>query len=191
MKKKINYLFIPIMVLSILSCSDKSKEQPTPKYYSEFGYFDANINGDSINLKNKPDCYEDEKVVRWLSAESDSEGFSSYYFQIYLNKNDTIEIDLSPKSVGLQCAQYPQTYLHIDDNSGKTVCGSMVTIKKNGRLYFPIKDQCKIQVDSIFCFKDPVLEKGEFIVGRINGILYNEKDLKDSIIIRNAHFGVH
>ena len=69
----------------------------------------------------------------------------------------------------------------------------MINMWKGGVLYLPMKDAFNIQIDSIFYIKnnntiDPSIK---FVEGRLSGILYNEKNLKDSIVIRNAHFGVH
>ena len=176
------------MVLSILSCSDKSKE-PTPKYYSEFGYFDANIDGNLINLKNKQGCAEGEKLVRCTGGVKPLDNPTLYSFQVYLSKNELIDIDISPEKIGLALSQYPQTFSNIL-NSGK---GAMVTIEKNYISYFPMKAPCKVQVDSIFYIDDEKIARNyeEFVVGRLSGVLYNYENPKDSIIIRNAHFGVH
>jgi hypothetical protein len=187
---KISYLFMPIFVaLMTVSCSNSNNEQPTPKYYSTFGYFNANINGDSINIKNKPNNYEVEKSIRFIGDTQTDDDPSAYLFRIYFNISDEIELDISPETTGTKLVHFPETYSGIL-NSGK---GSMINMWKGGVLYLPMKDAFNIQVDSIFYIKnnntiDPSVK---FVEGRLSGILYNEKNLKDSIVIRNAHFGVH
>ncbi len=186
MKKLISFFALfTLLAFSITSCDKNNDEStPTPKYYAEFGYFNANINGDSVNLKNKPKCLDKDKAVYFMIRSSDSFGSSSYAFQVYLNNNTTMGIELCPFKEGIQFAQYMP---HFD-----ILPVSMIDIKKDNKVYYPMKDPCKIQIDSIFYVQGATSDfLNQFVVGRLSGILYNKEDLKDSIIIKNGQFGVH
>ena len=184
MKQVIYFLFSMLLFLSI-SCNkgeDISFEE-TPYY---LGYFEGKVNSQDISIANQSNSHSFiDHGNFWQEVNTDLSGF---YWEIPL---------------GVHISDYPYPMLRISliplregeylIDKGKLLneeIESTVRITKDDAkiVYHPLKSSFRIQVDSIRFHEG---SGTPYIEGKMEGILYNIENSEDSIVIKDAIFGIH
>ena len=185
--KTMKYLIHSVLLMIILSftlssCNndDNTPTEETTKYTRYFGNFKANINGQSVEVINKDNNQDWNKITCTTKDIYPTIGIYAYDFFITLKNNSFLGIGLRPFKKGIQ---YSHGYPQYDSTA--------VHIRMDNKLYYPLKTPFKIQVDSIFYVNSVRNSSLPFVIGKLNGILYNKDNLNDSIIVKNASFGIH
>ena len=186
--KTMKYLIHSVLLMMALSfalssCNNNDDNTPTDettKYTWYFGNFKANINGQSVEVVNRDNKQDWNKIRHVVMNTYPTTGIYAYGFYITLKDSSMLGVGLCPLKKGiLQSQGYPQYNL------------AVVNIQKENKIYYPLKDPFKIEIDSVFYVSDVRDSYNPFIIGKMDGTLYNKDNMKDSIIIKNATFGVH
>ena len=177
-------LFI-LLLFSFVSC-DKDEDtsfEETPYY---LGYFEGKVNSQDISIANQSNSHSFiDHGNFWQEVNTDLSGF---YWEIPL---------------GVHISDYPYPMLRISliplregeylIDKGKLLneeIESTVRITKDDAkiVYHPLKSSFRIQVDSIRFHEG---SGTPYIEGKMEGILYNIENSEDSIVIKDAIFGIH
>lgn len=193
MMKEIIYCMIAATLLSLTAC-DKNEEEPYVQdpYSTEFGYIKGKLNGVEYNLQN-------DKSGTYISANGATYGeyydteriFRNHYStnipmtkeQLFTGFKFGFSIHIAPVKTGMV------TLKPLNSNllDSKVI---FVDKRKDGekKIYDSLKQPMELRIDRADFSPDSSVP---FIEGEMNGILYNEEDLNDSIIVENMCFGVH
>ena len=179
MKQVIYFLFSMLLFLSI-SCN---KGEDISFY---LGYFEGKVNSQDISIANQSNSHSFiDHGNFWQEVNTDLSGF---YWEIPL---------------GVHISDYPYPMLRISliplregeylIDKGKLLneeIESTVRITKDDAkiVYHPLKSSFRIQVDSIRFHEG---SGTPYIEGKMEGILYNIENSEDSIVIKDAIFGIH
>ena len=177
-------LFI-LLLFSFVSC-DKDEDtsfEETPYY---LGYFEGKVNSQDISIANQSNSHSFiDHGNFWQEVNTDLSGF---YWEIPL---------------GVHISDYPYPMLRISliplregeylIDKGKLLneeIESTIRITKDDAkiVYHPLKSSFRIQVDSIRFHEG---SGTPYIEGKMEGILYNIENSEDSIVIKDAIFGIH
>ena len=157
--------------------------EETPYY---LGYFEGKVNSQDISIANQSNSHSFiDHGNFWQEVNTDLSGF---YWEIPL---------------GVHISDYPYPMLRISliplregeylIDKGKLLneeIESTVRITKDDAkiVYHPLKSSFRIQVDSIRFHEG---SGTPYIEGKMEGILYNIENSEDSIVIKDAIFGIH
>ena len=183
--KQVNYFLFSMLLFLSISCNkgeDISFEE-TPYY---LGYFEGKVNSQDISIANQSNSHSFiDHGNFWQEVNTDLSGF---YWEIPL---------------GVHISDYPYPMLRISliplregeylIDKGKLLneeIESTVRITKDDAkiVYHPLKSSFRIQVDSIRFHEG---SGTPYIEGKMEGILYNIENSEDSIVIKDAIFGIH
>jgi hypothetical protein len=185
--KTMKYLIHSVLLMIILSfalssCNndDNTPTDETTKYTWYFGNFKANINGQSVEVVNRDNKQDWNKIRHVVMNTYPTTGIYAYGFYITLKDSSMLGVGLCPVKKGIIQSQGYSEYDSV-----------VVNIQKGNKIYYPLKDPFKIEIDSVFYVSDVRDSYNPFIKGKMDGTLYNKDNMKDSIIIKNATFGVH
>ncbi len=188
--KKLFFYIIAAVLLSLTAC-DKEEEAPAvPGAYSwNFGYIKGRLNGTDFNLQNedKPGgCYISTSGAAYskdLITEEDAYGTNipitkkqnelTYGFSIHIAPVKTGMFEIK----GFSHNRMESSVYFIDERNAD---------EKKG--YIPMKQPLKLCISRADFSSDSSIP---FIEGEMDGILYNEKNPNDSIVVENIQFGVH
>jgi len=187
-KQTMKYLIHSVLLMMALSfalssCNNNDDNTPTDettKYTWYFGNFKANINGQSVEVVNRDNKQDWNKIRHVVMNTYPTTGIYAYGFYITLKDNSMLGVGLCPVKKGIIQSQGYSEYDSV-----------VVNIQKGNKIYYPLKDPFKIEIDSVFYVSDVRDSYNPFIIGKMYGMLYNKDNMKDSIIIKNATFGVH
>lgn len=182
-KYKISFIFL-LSLLSFASCSKDEDNFPkvpkeTPFY---LGYFKGTVNDAPISLVNTDiKTVIHSGIISKRPVGSNGEYITEYYLSIPIG-DFSLNMCLDPLEEG--------TYI-IDKGFYSEDAPHVNMIKKDSEpviYYCPLKAPFKIEVDSI---RYHGYSSFPYIEGKMEGILYNENNLQDSIVIKDAIFGIH
>lgn len=169
-------MMILTAALTLISC-DKNEEEEKPI----LSYFRGMENDMPINIEQNVDY--DARIKPHSSIRESSGRILSYNFTFSLDQGNglgNLDVMLAPLRMGL----YKIPAVDILFFSGFE---SQVAVFLDGKTYQPHKNPFIIAIDYI----DPTLETSfPHIKGRMEGVLYNGKNLKDSITFKNVEFRV-
>lgn len=166
---------------TLISCANEpvAVSQPT------LGYFEGIVNNKPIKLEEKdqeihPMFFQDYTVT------TDDE-IATYGFRFLIPEINNLLI------VGyLSPLNSPQLYEIGADYNPIPYTTITAYIKENDKKYRAEKEPFKIYVDTIVSKKDNPEIPGNSarISGRMEGVLYNAKNLQDSIVFQNVRFRI-
>lgn len=179
-----------VVLLSFASC-DKAEEPPyVPGPYSwDFGYIKGKLNETDVNLQNEGNQAGKHMPAGISVYSKDSEGKEAYSAEIPITKDqDKLAygfcIFISPIKTGKfevtkPSLEYFENNIAFVDKRDDT---------KEAKIYKPLKQPLILHINRADFSSDSGIP---FIEGKMEGILYNEKNLNDSVIVKNMQFGVH
>ena len=183
--RRIICVLLSVFSLSFVSC-DKDEDvsfEETPYY---LGYFEGIVDDQDMSIINQSGygCVIDHGNF-W---EETSTNMSGFHWEIPLKVNIS---DYSYPLLKISLIPLREGEYMID--KGKLLneeVESTVRITKDDAkiVYHPLKSSFKIQVDSIRFHEG---SGTPYIEGKMEGILYNIDNLKDSVVIKDAIFGIH
>lgn len=170
-----------LLLITFASCSKDGDDYPkeTPFY---LGYFKGTVNEDPVSIVNT----DTKRVINsGILAERpvgpNAEYITEYYLSIPIGKF-SLNMCLLPLEEGTYIINkgfYTKDATHIN----------MINESLQPVIYYsPLKAPFKIEVDSI---RYHGYSGFPYIEGKMEGILYNENNLQDSIVIKDAVFGIH
>lgn len=181
-----------VVVLSFSACNKEEEEElyvPGP-YSWDFGYINGKLNGVDINLQN-----EGGNIGKHISttgaaySEYPNEHASCYGINVPITKKQDASFiygftfHISPVKVGTyevtKAKPDPLTNsIHFIDRRDA----------KEEKVYQPLKKPMKLRIDRADFSSESLMP---FVEGEMEGILYNEENMNDSIIVENMKFGIH
>lgn len=174
-------------IFSLTAC-DKEEEPYVPGPYSwDFGYIRGKLNGTNINLQNEGGQWGNHiSAAGAVYTEYTSDGTDSYGTTIPITKGQDeliygFSFHITPVKVGM---------LEVTSPNFEIIHSSVFFIDRrdaNDKKYAPLKQPLKVNITRADFFGSGI----PFIEGEMNGILYNEENLNDSIIVENVMIGVH
>ena len=160
------YFSLFLLQLAFISCEKEEIIEDTPKetpYY--LGYFEGAVNGQDISIRNKSASW------RYIDA-----GFYSEVrrgeWEVLRCSHWTIPLDREHSS---RTQEEITSYIRITDSLNKVE-------------YCPLKKPFKVYVDSVRYHESSMMP---YIEGKMEGTLYNRYDVNDSIVVKDAIFGIH
>ena len=185
-------LFITVMAVAALfsfaSC-DKEEEPANPNPYSvRFGYIRGTVNGTAFCLQNKEAPGETYITNGNIYTEYPKLGINSYGTNIPITKDQNefvygFVFHLVPIKAGAYDVISPNHEMFHN-----RVCFMDKRDTNNEKWYEPLKQPVKLLINRAEFVDSSNIP---FIEGVINGVLYNQENLNDSIIVENVEFGVH
>lgn len=175
-------------IISLAAC-DKEEEAYVPGPYSwDFGYIRGKLNGTDISLQNEGGQWGCHISAAGAIYSDYTQGQTLYGTTIPITKGQDrltygFSVHIAPVQIGTFEVTSPDPELFhcsiyfIDERDAND--------KKS---YAPLKQPLKLRITRAELSS---VSSIPFIEGEMNGVLYNEKDLKDSIIVENIAFGVH
>lgn len=192
MKRNINYLFYTIFLVSLFSCKKQTVEVPKNEKYIQ--YFKADIAGQTLDLKSSID--ENRDLFRGSYTEI---GFGDGTFKEMYTVNVAVPNTLLNTSIQskLQFQLFDikkGVYQLSNDDSYQKDFSSHIYLVTNlgmqdSKLYTTNEKKPPFNI-SITRYEKVKGSMIPFVGGKLNGVLYNVKDLKDSIVIDNGVFDV-
>lgn len=188
MKKIIYYIAVAVL-LSFTACNKEEEASAIPGPYSgNFGYIKGILNGIDFSLQN-----EDKPGERYISTagaiyQKDlMTGRDCYGTNIPITKKQDeliygFSIHISPVKTGILEVKgfnhdiFESCVIFIDERDG------------NEKAYGALKQSLKLRINRADYSPS---SSTPFIEGVMDGVLYNEKNPNDSIVVENVEFGVH
>ena len=163
------YFSLFLLQLAFISCEKEEIIEDTPKetpYY--LGYFEGAVNGQDISIRNKSASW------RYIDAGfySDRKHSSRYAMKVVLLPLQEGEYNIEK---GIRTQEEITSYIRITDSLNKVE-------------YCPLKKPFKVYVDSVRYHESSMMP---YIEGKMEGTLYNRYDVNDSIVVKDAIFGIH
>lgn len=191
MKNLCYVIALAAIAISLLTACDKEEEETyVPGPYSwDFGYIRGTLNGTDFSLQN-----EGRQGGRYLwvgiSAYTISHNpeRTTYSTDIPITKdqynglNYGFSIFITPVETGVH---------EVGIRKSENDCVILFVDKRNAdekKIYSTLKQPMKLSI--IRADFSPESDF-PFIEGVMDGVLYNKKDMNDSIIVENVEFGVH
>ncbi len=172
------YLFLFIWAFSFVSCDKDEVDNSNSKRY--LGYFKGDINGETIINNN---LYRESKRFGNIWYENGKQYFM-YTFGIPCS-NYGLGITIPVKEGLIELREVDE---YVDKDTLGYIYLRNLSIESD-IIYQPLNASFKIYIDSVRYHSE--WSGLPFIEGKMEGILYNEHDSKDSIIIKNAIFGIN
>lgn len=176
--KNLIYFSLFILIFTFVACGKDTVDVPDSKRY--LGYFKGDINGETVINNN---LYSESKRSGRI-WQKDGKQWFLYTFGIPC-PNYFLGIT-TPVKEGLNILYTRDDYLDNDTLGYITLHDLRVQPEI---IYRPLNASFKIYIDSVRYHSD--WSGLPFIEGKMEGILYNENDSRDSIIIKNVIFGIN
>lgn len=192
MKHFIYAIAIMAAAISLLTACDKEEEESyVPGPYSwDFGYIKGTLNGTDISLQNEGGQWGKHIPAAGAiySVYESPKKFDSYGTTIPITRRQDeliygFTFHITPVKVGIVEIKSPNHELihnsihFIDERDDE-----------NKKSYAPLKQPLELHITRADFSNESSVP---FIEGVMDGVLYNEKNLNDSIIVKNVEFGVH
>lgn len=177
------------VILSFTAC-DKEEGLYVPGPYSwDFGYIKGKLNGTEFSLQNEGGQWGNHiSAAGAVYTEYGTNGTNSYGTTIPITKKQDYLIygfsfHLSPVKTGM---------IEVTNSNLELLHSSVYFIDERDanekKTYAPLKQPLKLRIDRVDFSSDSSVP---FIEGEMEGILYNEKNMNDSVIVEKVQFGVH
>ena len=182
------YFSLFLLQLAFISCEKEEIIEDTPKetpYY--LGYFEGAVNGQDTSIRNKSASwryidagfYSEVRRGEWevlrcshWTIPLDREHSSRYAMKVVLLPLQEGEYNIEK---GIRTKEEITSYIRITDSLNKVE-------------YCPLKKPFKVYVDSVRYHESSMMP---YIEGKMEGTLYNRYDVNDSIVVKDAIFGIH
>ncbi|WP_265800977.1 DUF5025 domain-containing protein [Pedobacter sp. MC2016-05] len=191
MKSKFIIFFLAIC-LSMIACKKENTDVPKEDSYKQ--YFQANIAGKPINIAGNISTPRNIFHGSWtILGNSDGTNNEMYTVNVQVPK-DVLNTKIGSK---LQ-------FQIFDIKTGEYLLNSKIAFQKDfsthiylvtelgtaGSKTYTTDESKKAFKISILKYQKPKDGSVPFVGGNLNGVLYNTKDLQDSIVIKDAAFEV-
>lgn len=175
------------MLLLLAACNNEDEPggKDTPWY---FGYFKGDVNEQSVTVENTQEENPIKKIQVFVNTKEDLTPVAipihryCITFPIFGEGQKALDVKLAPV---LKLRTYEMQGDSFSPDSASVHVMSEADYPKN--LYYPVKTPFKIKITRLEYpsrYADPIIE------GTMDGVLYNLDNLQDSIIIKNATFGM-
>ena len=192
MKKMTAYLFYLTFFVSVLSCKKQDFKVSQKKTYIQ--YFKANVAGQTLDIKNSID--ENRHIFRGQYSEI---GYGNGIFKEMYTINVAV-----PKTILNTSIDTKLQFQIFDSGIGKYEISSSDSYKgsfnthvyivtdlgmPSGKTYTTHETKAPFNI-LITRYEKAANSALPFVGGKLDGVLYNVKDLQDSIVIKDGSFDV-
>ncbi|WP_295767729.1 DUF5025 domain-containing protein [uncultured Mucilaginibacter sp.] len=173
--------------LSITSCSKTRVAKPQPEEFVQ--HFKANIAGKEISIENTRDRNRTQLTGQWTGlGNGDGTEKSIYTVDVIL------PADISPISAQARLRVQVENvkkgeFLITGENKDYPPYKSLISLRNSNISYSANTAKKPFEVE-ITRYEYPYGSMVPYVGGKLNGVLYNEKNLQDSIIIKDGTFEV-
>lgn len=191
MKSKFIIFFVAIC-LSIIACKKENADTAKEDIYIQ--YFKANISGIPINIVGNISTHRDIFHGSWtVLGNSDGTNNEMYTVNIQVPKevlNTKINPKLQFQIFDIKAREYLLNNKVAFQKDFSTHIYLVTELGTSASKTYTTNESKKAFKISILKYEKPKDGSVPFVGGNLNGVLYNTKDLQDSIIIKDAAFEV-
>ena len=191
MKSKFIIFFLAIC-LSMIACKKENTDVPKEDSYKQ--YFQANIAGKPINIEGNISTPRNIFHGSWtILGNSDGTNTEMYTVNLQVPKdvlNTKIGSKLQFQIFDIKTGEYLLNSKIAFQKDFSTHIYLVTELGTSGSKTYTTDESKKAFKISILKYQKPKDGSVPFVGGNLNGVLYNTKDLQDSIVIKDAAFEV-